>query len=296
VRLRWLLNLRNKLPALALLGEKLSGMSARRAWPIWQSPFSATPDPAIAAGGGKAVLLFVDTFSNYMEPVQARAAQRVLEALGYTVHLSCVRGSRPLCCGRTFLAAGLVDEAKAEAKRTLDALLPYVERGVAVVGLEPSCLLTMRDEFLHYGYGEAAARLAGGAYLFEEFLVLEQAAGRIAPAFKPLRYEHALLHGHCHQKAFDAVEPIHQVLSWIPQLKTELIESCCCGMAGSFGYEAEHVDASLQMAELSLFPRIRASDVGTLLIADGTSCRQQIHGGLGRQAFHVASVLAMGLA
>jgi Fe-S oxidoreductase len=243
------------------------------------------------------VLLFVDTFTNYMEPANAAAAQRVLEKLGYTVHLSCDQGNgkRPLCCGRTFLAAGLVDEAKAEAKRTLDALLPYVERGVAIVGLEPSCLLTMRDEFLHYGYGEAAARLAGNAYLFEEFLVREYAAGRISPSFKPVPYKRALLHGHCHQKAFDAVKPVQQVLSWIPELSTELIESSCCGMAGSFGYEAEHVDASLQMAELALFPRVRASDDSTLLVADGTSCRHQIHDGLGRQALHVASVLALGL-
>jgi Fe-S oxidoreductase len=296
VRLRWLLNLRNGVPALSLLAEKLLGLSARRALPVWRLPFSATARPPTSPGG-KEVLLFVDTFTNYMEPGNAAAAQRVLEKLGYTVYLSCDQGNgkRPLCCGRTFLAAGLVDEAKAEAKRTLDALLPYVERGVAIVGLEPSCLLTMRDEFLHYGYGEAAARLAGNAYLFEEFLVREYAAGRISPSFKPVPYKRALLHGHCHQKAFDAVKPVQQVLSWIPELSTELIESSCCGMAGSFGYEAEHVDASLQMAELALFPRVRASDDSTLLVADGTSCRHQIHDGLGRQALHVASVLALGL-
>ncbi|MGH8742656.1 MAG: (Fe-S)-binding protein, partial [Burkholderiales bacterium] len=206
------------------------------------------------------------------------------------------KGERPLCCGRTFLAAGLVDQAKAEAKRSLDALLPYVERGAAVVGLEPSCLLTMRDEFVYYGYGSDAARLAGGAYLLEEFLVREQAAGRIAPAFKPLSHKRALLHGHCHQKAFDAVTPILQVLNWIPELDVELIESSCCGMAGSFGYEAEHVDASLLMAELSLFPRIRESGENTLLIADGFSCRHQIHDGLARQAWHIARVLERALA
>jgi Fe-S oxidoreductase len=111
-----------------------------------------------------------------------------------------------------------------------------------------------------------------------------------------LPYKRALLHGHCHQKAFDAVTPILQVLNWIPELNTELIESSCCGMAGSFGYEAEHVDASLHMAELSLFPRIRNSDNNTLLIADGISCRHQIHGGLGRQSLHIAKVLDMALA
>jgi Fe-S oxidoreductase len=298
-RLRWLLNLRNRVPVLAMLVEKLCGFSARRALPYWRLPFSAAAQmSAVPRCEGKEVLLFIDTFNNYMEPDNAQAAQHVLEALGYTVHLSCAqgKGSRPLCCGRTFLAAGLVDEAKAEAKRSLDALLPFVERGVAVVGLEPSCLLTMRDEFLHYGYGKAASRLSESAYLLEEFLVRENAAGGIAPAFKPLPYKRALLHGHCHQKAFDAVTPILQVLNWIPELNTELIESSCCGMAGSFGYEAEHVDASLHMAELSLFPRIRNSDNNTLLIADGISCRHQIHGGLGRQSLHIAKVLDMALA
>ncbi|HEY6280956.1 MAG TPA: FAD-linked oxidase C-terminal domain-containing protein [Burkholderiales bacterium] len=299
-RLRWLLNMRNRVPVLAMLGEKLCGLSARRALPSWRLPFSATvaQKSAMPRGDGKEVMLFIDTFNNYMEPDNAHAAQHVLEALGYTVHLSCAQGEgvRPLCCGRTFLAAGLVDEAKAEAKRSLDALLAYVERGMAVVGLEPSCLLTMRDEFLHYGYGKAATRLSESAYLLEEFLVRENVAGGIAPAFKPLPYKRALLHGHCHQKAFDAVTPILQVLNWIPELNTELIESSCCGMAGSFGYEAEHVDASLQMAELSLFPRIRNSDDNTLLIADGISCRHQIHGGLGRQSLHIAKVLDMALA
>jgi FAD/FMN-containing dehydrogenase/Fe-S oxidoreductase len=298
-RLHWLFNLRNRVPVLAVLGEKLCGFSARRALPSWMLPFGATAKPAAASrGDGKEVMLFIDTFNNYMEPDNAHAAQHVLEALGYAVHLSCAQGQggRPLCCGRTFLSAGLVDEAKAEAKRSLDALLPYVERGMAVVGLEPSCLLTMRDEFLHYGYGEAATQLSESAYLLEEFLVREFAAGRIAPAFKPLPYKRALLHGHCHQKAFDAVTPILQVLNWIPELDTELIESSCCGMAGSFGYEAEHFDASLHMAELSLFPRIRNSDSNTLLIADGTSCRHQIHGGLGRQSLHTAKVLDMALA
>jgi len=299
-RLRWLLNLRNRVPVLAVLGEKLCGLSARRALPYWRLPFSAAAaqSPAMPRGKHKEVLLFIDTFNNYLEPDNAHAAQHVLEALGYTVHLSCAqgKGSRPLCCGRSFLAAGLVDEAKAEAKRSLDALLPFVERGVAVVGLEPSCLLTMRDEFLHYGYGKAAIRLSESAYLLEEFLVREYAAGRIAPAFKPLPYKRALLHGHCHQKAFDAVTPILQVLSWIPELSTELIESSCCGMAGSFGYEMEHVDASLHMAELSLFPRIRNSSDNTLLIADGTSCRHQIHDGLDRQALHLVRALDMVLA
>ncbi|HMJ50077.1 MAG TPA: FAD-linked oxidase C-terminal domain-containing protein, partial [Burkholderiales bacterium] len=297
-QLRWLLNLRNRVLLLSGLQEKLCGVSARRSLPPWTLPFSAkAKSPAAPKNESKEVLLFVDTFNNYFEPANAVAAKRVLEALGYGVHLSCEKklSSRPLCCGRTFLAAGLVDEAKVEAKRLLDALLPYVERGIVVIGLEPSCLLTLRDEFLDYGYGKAAGKLSEGAYLFEEFLAKEYAAGRVAPAFKTLPYTLALLHGHCHQKAFDAVKPIRQVLSWIPGLITELIESSCCGMAGAFGYEAEHVEASLQMAELSLFPSIRNSDPNALIIADGTSCRHQIRDGLGREALHVVRVLDMAL-
>jgi Fe-S oxidoreductase len=294
-RLPWLFNLRDRVPGLPALSERLFGLSARRSLPRWQAAFLGG-DYTPKAAGGKEVVLFVDTFNNHMEPENARAAQRVLEGAGYTVHLSAVPGERPLCCGRTFLAAGLVDEAKAEARRALDALLPFVARGVAVVGLEPSCLLSMRDEFLQYGYGDAARQLADNAFLFEEFLVREHAAGRFAPSLQPIGTARALLHGHCHQKAFDAVRPVEQVLGWIPGLKTELVESSCCGMAGSFGYEAEHHEASMKMAELSLLPAVRKADGDTLVVADGTSCRHQIHDGAGREALHVARVLERAMA
>ncbi len=168
-------------------------------------------DTQSRAHGGrrvKEVLLFVDTFNNNMEPENARAAQRVLEAAGYTVHFNTRQGERPVCCGRTFLAAGLVDEAKQEARRMLDTFKPFVERGVPIVGLEPSCLLSLRDEFLHYGFGEEAQRLSKSAFLFEEFLVREQkAARRLELDLKPLPKQKALVHGHCHQKAFDAFTP-----------------------------------------------------------------------------------------
>ncbi len=245
----------------------------------------------------KEVVLFVDTFNNYLEQDNARAARRVLQAAGYTVHFNVKAGERPLCCGRTFLAAGLVDEAKTEARRTLDALLPFVERGVPVVGLEPSCLLTMRDEWLGYGFGEAAAQFAQAALLFEEFLVREHAAGRLRLALKPLAQSKALVHGHCHQKAFAAMPPVADVLGWIPGLSTTLIESSCCGMAGSFGHEAEHHEVSLAMAELALLPAVRAAQQAgdTLIVADGTSCRQQIADGTHVHALHVARVLEAAL-
>ena len=161
----------------------------------------------------------------------------------------------------------------------VEAMRPFVARGVPVVGLEPSCLLTLRDEFLVMGLGADADALGAQAFLFEEFLAREHAAGRLNLPLKALPVAGALLHGHCHQKAFDAVRPVQTILGLIPGLKVDLIESSCCGMAGSFGYEASHYDVSMQMAELSLLPAVRAASADTLLVADGTSCRHQIADG-----------------
>jgi Fe-S oxidoreductase len=243
------------------------------------------------------VVLFADTFNNYFESENARAAFRVLQAAGYHVHVARAPGeSRPLCCGRTYLAAGQVDEAKLEARRTIAALLPFVRRGVPVVGLEPSCLLTMRDEFLAYGFGDEARLLAGAAMLFEEFIAGESKAGKLRLKLKALPQSTALLHGHCHQKAFDAVKPVQLVLGLIPGLDVKLIESSCCGMAGSFGYEAKHYEVSMKMGELSLLPAVRQAGPDTLIVADGTSCRHQILDGAQREALHVARVLEAALA
>lgn len=271
------------------------GLAEQRALPRFDGDFlaSASASPATST---REVLLFVDTFNNYMEPENARAARRVLEAAGYRVHFNRAPQQRPLCCGRTYLASGQVDKAKAEARRTLDHLLPFVERGVSIVGLEPSCLLTLRDEFLRYGYGEEARALARASLLFEEFLVRERDAGRMLLALKPLETPRVLLHGHCHQKAFDALRPVEQVLRWIPDLEVKTLETSCCGMAGSFGYEREHYEASMQMAELALLPAVRQAKAGDLVVADGTSCRHQIHDGAQRTALHVARVLERALA
>uniref|UniRef100_UPI0018ED3FFE FAD-binding and (Fe-S)-binding domain-containing protein n=1 Tax=Ralstonia sp. ASV6 TaxID=2795124 RepID=UPI0018ED3FFE len=280
-RLRGVLALADGVPFVSGRVKQWMGLAPQRSLPRFAKPFlsdvRATVAPAESAT--RDVLLFVDTFSNTQEPENARAAQAVLEAAGYTVHFNVRPGERPLCCGRTFLAAGLVDEAKAEARRTLDALRPYLERGVAIVGLEPSCLLSMRDEFLTYGYGDAARQLADHAFLFEEFLVRERKAGRLSLQLKALDAPEALVHGHCHQKAFDAFTPVQTVLGWIPGLKVLTVESSCCGMAGSFGYEAEHYAASQAMAELSLLPAVRERAAGAIVVADGTSCRHQIKDG-----------------
>ncbi len=300
-RLPWLFNLRDTLPGAAKLSEKLLGLSARRSLPRWRSdtfwrqaePSRFADAASTIAAGSKGVVLFVDTFNGFFESENAQAAVQVLQAAGYTLHLLEKAGGQH-CCGRTYLAAGMVDAAKAKLGALLDAALPLAEAGIAIVGLEPSCLLTLRDEALSLGFGAKAETVAGQAMLFEEFLAREARAGRFAPKLKPAG-KPILLHGHCHQKAFGAVSPILEVLKLIPEAKPELIESSCCGMAGSFGYEAEHYDVSMQMAELSLLPAIRQAP-DAILVADGTSCRHQIHDGAGRSAIHVARLLAQLLA
>jgi Fe-S oxidoreductase len=228
------------------------------------------------------VVLFVDTFNRYFEPENARAAMKVLEAAGHRVY-----APRGLCCGRTFLSVGLVDEAKREARRMLEVLSPLVARGVPVVGLEPSCLFSLRDEFPVL----VGADLAKGSFLFEEFLARDP--GKLE--FRQMKTK-ALLHGHCHQKAFDAMPAVEKVLRLVPGLEVETVQTSCCGMAGSFGYEAEHYEVSMKMAELSLLPAVRNSPKDALLIADGTSCRHQIADGAGREAVHAARLLERALA
>jgi Fe-S oxidoreductase len=291
-KLSWLMNLRDVLPGAAKLSEAVAGFSERRSLPKWRSDvFEDSPSGA----SGHEVVLFADTFNRYFERENLDAALAVLEAGGYRVHFAKPADgvSRPLCCGRTFLSVGKVDEARAEAKRALDALSPFVARGVPVVGLEPSCLLSFRDE-VPAMFGESAKQLSENAFTFEEFLAREAAVGRLNLPLKKIA-DRALVHGHCHQKAFDAFSPVETVLKMVPGLKVEPIESSCCGMAGSFGYNADTIDVSLKMGELSLLPTVRKADAGTLIVADGTSCRHQIHDGAGRDAIHVARVLAKSL-
>jgi len=291
----------------------LLGFARERSLPQWRR--EAPSSPALLPGGEgglplplgegrgegerqrREVLLLIDTFNRYFEPENARAALRVLAAAGYRVHLAQpADGGRPLCCGRTFLAAGLVDEARAEARRMLEALAPHVERGVPVIGIEPSCLFGLRDEFLSMLPGADTSKLAQHAFLFEEFLAREHAAGRLNLKLRPLREKKAWLHGHCHQKAFAAMGDVERVLKLVPGLAVETIESSCCGMAGAFGYDAKHYGVSMEMAGLSLLPKVRKAAPDELIVADGTSCRHQIHDGAGREALHVARVLERALA
>lgn len=300
-RLPWLLNLRDRLPGLAVLSERFLGLSARRSLPRWRRDTFWRDAPRLGLASReevlsaeKGVVLFVDTFNGFLDSENAVAAVRVLQAAGYVVHAAQRSDGRGhLCCGRTYLAAGMAEEARAKADDLLDALLPFAEQGIAIVGLEPSCLLSLRDELLVMGLGEKAHTVAARAQLFEEFIVAEAREGRFALRLREAVQE-IKVHGHCHQKAFAAVQPVLEVLRMIPGSKPELIESSCCGMAGAFGYEAAHYEASMQMAELSLLPAVRNAP-DALIVADGTSCRHQIADGARREALHVAVVLAQHL-
>ncbi|MEO7761412.1 MAG: FAD-linked oxidase C-terminal domain-containing protein, partial [Casimicrobiaceae bacterium] len=298
-RVPWVANLRDALPGASWLSEKMLGLSAKRKLPRWRSD-TFWRSPAIeaivdtesamtaAAAGGKVVALFVDTFNGTFESENAIAAARVLMAADYLVHSPLKPGAH-FCCGRTYLSAGMVDKAREQAAALVAELAPLARAGISIVGLEPSCLLTLRDEALVMGLGADAEIVAKKAMLFEEFVAREIKAGRFS---LPLHSAKApiLVHGHCHQKAFGAVSPILDVLRLIPGANVELIESSCCGMAGSFGYEAAHYAVSMQMAEADLLPAIRRNP-DAIVVADGTSCRHQIADGAQREAIHLARLL-----
>jgi FAD/FMN-containing dehydrogenase/Fe-S oxidoreductase len=292
-----LFNRRDASPILRRASEIFAGFSARRSLPKWRSDiYRDRSDWRYLAPGAppRDVVLSADCFDRYFERENLDAALNVLVAGGYRVHaaLPADGNARPLCCGRTFLSVGLIDEGRREMQRTLDALAPYARRGVPVIGLEPSCLLTFRDELPALFKDEVVEALAANALLLEEFLAREQSEGRLALPLAPLAKK-ALLHGHCHQKSFDAMGAVERVLKLIPGLSLETIESSCCGMAGSFGYDAATIEVSLKMGELSLLPAVRQADADALIVADGTSCRHQIHDGAERNALHVARVLEM---
>jgi FAD/FMN-containing dehydrogenase/Fe-S oxidoreductase len=291
-----LANFRNRSALLGALLERIAGISAKRELPAWRSDTFNPGEVVAGKASGPEVVLFADTFNRAYERENLDAALRVLVAGGYRVHLPkpVSGGARPLCCGRTFLSAGLVDQARAELDRLVATLSPFAERGVPIVGLEPSCLLTLRDELQSLRKDDAAKRIGAHALLLEEFLAREAKAGRLQLPLKPVAPK-AVVHGHCHQKSFGAFKPVEEVLRLVPGLSVETIESSCCGMAGAFGYGADTYDASIQMAEATLLPAVRRAGKDALIVADGTSCRHQIRDGSAREAMHVARVLAMSL-
>jgi FAD/FMN-containing dehydrogenase/Fe-S oxidoreductase len=295
-RLPWLANLRNESARLRKWSERAAGLSAQRELPAWRGDAWRESARFIGAAEGKAVAFFADTFNRYFEPENIEAALRVLLAAGYGVHLPKPPDGepRPLCCGRTFLAVGLIEEAKREAQRAISALAPFAGRGIPIVGLEPSCMLGFRDEIPALLKSADADLLSRNGFLFEDVLAQGAGEGTLRLPLRPLP-KRALLHGHCHQKSFAAMPAVEATLKLVPELAVEPIDSGCCGMAGSFGYGADTIGVSLKMAELSLFPAVRKAPPDSIVIADGTSCRHQIRDGIGRDALHVARVLAMSL-
>ena len=309
-----LLNLRNHIAPIAKLQEWLMGISAQRSLPTWRSrtfwsnkkqvaAHHFTPDQLNTPNqqGNKGVVLLADTFNAYFENENLQAALKILKEAGYRVHIPQKNNaenktktantcSKEFCCGRTYLAAGMVDQAKETLGELVDHLAPYAEKGIPIIGLEPSCLFTLKDEALVMGFGERAITVSKHAQLLEEFLASEAKVGKLNLNLKAATRP-VLFHGHCHQKSFAAVTPAMELLKLIPGAEPKLIESSCCGMAGSFGYEAEHIEVSKQMAELSLLPTIRKSP-DSWVVADGTSCRHQIHDGTQRDAVHIAQILA----
>jgi Fe-S oxidoreductase len=267
------------------LAERVVGFSGTRSLPAFRRDYFRDSEvEALAARGATngEVMVFVDTFNRYFEPENVRAALRVIAASGRKV-VPPPQSERPICCGRTYLSAGLVDRARVEARRTLAVLAG----DVPVVGLEPSCLLTLRDEFNSLVPGPEAKALAGRAMLVGEWLRKQGIRLDLEPA--PVT---AYVHGHCHQKSFGAFDDTVASLGMIPDMKVAPISSSCCGMAGAFGYQAETQEVSRAMAEASLLPAVRKAGAGDLIVADGTSCRHQIGDLANRRATHSVRVLA----
>src|SRR6202162_4822847 len=234
-RLAPLANWRNNSPLLRTLLEQVAGISAQRALPAWRRDVFEPASEVFGPTDGREVVLFADTFNRAYERENLDAALRALVAGGHRVHIpKPADNGRPLCCGRTFLSAGLVDHARTELDRLVATYAPFAARGGPIIGLEPSCLLTLRDELLSLRSDDTAKSVSAQALLFEEFLVREAEAGRLALPLGPVAAK-ALVHGHCHQKSFGAFKPVEQVLRLIPDLKVETIESSCCGMAGALG-------------------------------------------------------------
>ena len=283
-------NLRDQIPGLAKISEVLFGFTAKRKLPKWRQDFfkdSELPNSVDKNDTKIPVILFVDTFNRYYEPENVRSAINVLRAAGYYPFIPVSQNSsNPLCCGRTYLSNGLVDQARFEIEKILTTFEPYLKKGISVVGLEPSCILSFRDELPSLIQSQSSDLLKENSFTFEELLVKNIKNVK----FKSLN-EKILIHGHCHQKAFDVVKPIEQILNKVPELTFETINTSCCGMAGAFGYDKDTYDISMKMANDKLFPAIKKYKANVKVIADGTSCRCQIKDGLNIQAIHLAKFL-----
>jgi FAD/FMN-containing dehydrogenase/Fe-S oxidoreductase len=281
-----LVNALGSAPILGGLAKRVAGVAPQRTLPRFaERPFTRSFRPS-PQRGGKRVLLWPDTFNNYFHAETARSAVRVLESLGFEAEIP----PRPLCCGRPLYDFGMLGLARRVLRQTLDTLKPWIEAGVPIVGLEPSCLTVFRDELgMLFPHDEDAKRLSAQAVLLSE-LIDREAADRPLPQVR----RKAIVHGHCHHKSVLGMEPERRVLDRLG-LDHQILDSGCCGMAGSFGFERQHYDVSVAVGELVLLPAVRGAAADTILIADGFSCREQIAQSGGRTAMHLADVIAMGL-
>ncbi|MFC1492307.1 heterodisulfide reductase-related iron-sulfur binding cluster, partial [Nitrospinota bacterium] len=264
------------------LMDRFLGVDKRRtltplAAETFEEWFRGRSRPAGGAPRGK-VLFMNDTFTNFHHPETGRAAVRVLEAAGFEVELAEMG-----CCGRPQISKGLLREARDLAGENLMRLSGALRVGLPIVGVEPSCLLTLRDEYPDLIVGDETRRLADSVFLLEEFLLRLKEQGELDLSFREMPGR-ALVHGHCHQKSLVGTGPSLEALGLIPGLEAEEIPSGCCGMAGSFGYQKEHYEISLAIGELNLFPAVREGGEKVHVIANGVSCRQQIAHGTGRRA------------
>ncbi|MCO5180156.1 MAG: FAD-binding protein [Candidatus Promineofilum sp.] len=267
---------------LGLAPERPLPLLAREPFAAWWGRRSSAP----ALPDGEAVMLLIDPFTNYNHPEVGIAAVEFLTAVGVAVVAA-------LCAddGRALISKGLMGAARRTAAQVVDALTPAAEQGLLIVGLEPSGLLTLRDEYFHLLPDDPrVALVAGQARTFEEYVDELAARLDLLPYFNAVP-RRVLLHGHCHQKALVGTGPARRALSLPPGYTVEEVDSGCCGMAGSFGYEAEHYAISMQMGERRLLPAVRAAATGTIIAAAGVSCREQIAQGSGRTALHPAQIL-----
>ncbi|MFQ5340590.1 MAG: FAD-binding and (Fe-S)-binding domain-containing protein [Anaerolineae bacterium] len=251
---------------------------------------SSDPQSAIRDPQSK-VVLFHDTFTTYNQPSIGQAAVKVLVAAGYEPILV----ERRKCCGRPMISKGLLKEAKANAEHNIDLLAPYAEAGIPIIGLEPSCLLTLRDEYPELADDPRAGIVAENSFLIEEFITQLLDEGELDLQFNGNKPAKVLVHGHCHQKALAGTAPTLRMLG-LMGCEVEEVDSGCCGMAGSFGFEVEHYDISMKIGEMRLLPAVRAAASTTAIAAAGISCRQQIAHGAGRTARHPIEILADALA
>jgi len=232
------------------------------------------------------VVLYIDEFTQYMDVTIGKDAIDLLIGLGYEVELFLTES------GRTFISKGFLIQAKKLAIANIDKLKTYSDRNIPVVGLEPSAILTFRDEYKRLTTNrELADSVAGNAFLIEEFLANEIANGAINSNAFTRESKTIKIHNHCHQKSLSNQKVTFDMLNLPVNYKVSIINSGCCGMAGSFGYEKEHYEVSMQVGELKLFPAIRKSDAHVIIAANGTSCRHQIHDGTKRQALHPVTIL-----